>query len=1204
MTSAAPNDDERDETGNSKDLILAELLERVDECRRNGQPVDYQAIARDHPDMVAELRALDETAGNVRRVIDQDWTGRRLGDYQIIKLVGQGGMGVVYEATHVKKEGSRFAVKVIHPDKAKCLSTATRFRIESNIGYGLKHDHIMEVLDVGDHEGTPYFVMPFNDGMTTGKLIEQLRELRSGRSGSLPDGFAHWSSDPGENVRWAADLGRQAAEALHYIHRQGVVHRDIKPDNLHVDRGGNVRLSDFGLALQPELAGNRLTKQGPSPGTPDFMSPEQRKSKGATASSDIYSLGASLYELLALEIASPVQALCAAAPWVPEALGRIIDRAMKNSPLSRYSTAEAMSDDLQRFLDGRPVRARGPGLATRLKRLAEADPRLAFISTLLVLLLVLTCAISIRQAIRATQAESDTSEALRKADIALAAATKANVEAKEQRKQAEEARDEAERNNVRSQLIAASSAAERTDLRLAKKLLGDIEAGVQKRDPCADLGFVWHYLKRYCDSTVMKLGTDAATVLAMAYSPDGKWLATGDDNDMVRLWNAETGREVWAFQVHEGARLDCVISRKEAVAVSGVAFNPDGTLVASASGDGSVRIWERVSGKVVPPRIGGGWNNKAFGIAFTHAGSRVLCPVGVGCKLFIRSWDVGSGVMREEQPVAEEQPCVASETRCFVVSADGARHAFGIGAGWIGVWDSRGHRLLPLQRKPLSRDPRTQWIGLYSLPPTPIALPSTPYHCLALSPDGRRLAASLSTNLSDHNDPENVVIWNVDSGSIIRSITPRATSAACLAFSPDGSMIAGGCDDQTIRVWEVRTGREIAVKRSVDDRPRCVAFDPDERRLAAAAGCNPSVCVWETLVETHRRTIEAHSNAYSLPYLQYIDGGSRLFSNAHTKPDQGNPASTSTKIWDVATGRPVRVIRDPLLGISHDGRMFATDGANPNHDGSLIIRDTATGRDIAVLSGWNAPVDNDVLLNPDVPLPSVDWSSGTDVVFSPDHSSIAGGEITGRNSGGVLKIWDLRTGGKPRLMIESGLSIHSRHIAYSPDSKFIAAVGSRDLTNREIHMLKVWDARSGERIYAIEDPGVVSSVAYSADGIRVATTATESPGSSPRGTISIWDAADGRNIWKLRGTVTRISDAVFSPDGSMIAACGQKASSEVAMVEVWDVTTGLKLLVLEGDEHSGKADRVAFSPDKRHIAVGCGSLMDPAIGGKIIVWGP
>ena len=292
MTSAAPNNDGRDGTGASKDLILAEFLERVDECRRNGHPVDYQSIARDHPDMVAELRALVETEGDVRRLIGQDWTGRRLGDYQIIKLVGLGGMGVVYEATHVKKEGIRFAVKVIHPDKARCLSTTTRFRIESNIGYGLKHDHIMEVLDVGDHEGTPYFVMPFNEGMTMGRLIEQLRELQSGRSGSLPDGFVYWSSDPGKNVRLVAELGRQAAEALHYIHRQGVVHRDIKPDNLHIDLGGNVRLSDFGLALQPEPAGNRLTQRGMSPGTPDFMSPEQKKPKGATASSssDIYSL--------------------------------------------------------------------------------------------------------------------------------------------------------------------------------------------------------------------------------------------------------------------------------------------------------------------------------------------------------------------------------------------------------------------------------------------------------------------------------------------------------------------------------------------------------------------------------------------------------------------------------------------------------------------------------------------------------------------------------------------------------------------------------------------------------------------------------------------------------------------------------------------------------------------------------------------------
>ena len=577
----------------------------------------------------------------------------------------------------------------------------------------------------------------------------------------------------------------------------------------------------------------------------------------------------------------------------------------------RYASAAALVDELTRFLEGKPIVARPLSRPGRIWRWCLREPVVAgLVASLLVILVVASSAAWLyrRQAAQLNEQTKQLSNQVKREKVLVASK--------------KEARKQAEQNSFALLQIAAATAAERNDLPQAKQLLGDIQQWARSRTTDRDPGFVWHYLKAVVDGPMKKLGT--GTVLTMAYSRDGKWLATGDNNGIVRLWDAEAGREVHALKVHDrpiqkkakgnlttvyttemggsyatmgdGKTFSELDSREQTGAINGLAFSPDGSLIASASGDGSIRIWKTASGETVA-QIVGGENTTAYSVAFTDDGTRVMSGVAVGGDRFVRSWDVWNRVLKENTQVPK------GVWNCFTTNADNTRYAWDAGRGdTVHVWDRRdGRRFPPLEKRGV--------------------LPPVSY--ITLSPDGRRLAASFSNRAHDHSDLEEILVWDVETGSVVQSITPRDTFAVCLTFSPDGSTIAGGCDDHTIRIWEVTTGKELAVKRSVDSLPLFVVFRPDGTRLAASGDSNPSVRIWDTHGETYRRTINGYDRASSIDHLRYVADGKQLLSVARVTPPS-EAGFLSTKIWDAATGLEVASIRGKVLGISHDGNRFAT----------------------------------------------------------------------------------------------------------------------------------------------------------------------------------------------------------------------------------------------------------------------------------------
>jgi serine/threonine protein kinase/tetratricopeptide (TPR) repeat protein len=391
-----------------------------------------------------------------------------LGDFQILREVGRGGMGIVYEAEQVSLR-RRVALKVLPLAGILDERRLRRFQNEAQAAAGLHHPSIVPVYFVGSERGVHFYAMQFIDGQTLAQMIGRLREFGGGPEGTTAheppaaaaDGAAATvpaarqstatSGAAGlgrEYFRKVAGLGMQAAEALDHAHQLGVVHRDVKPANLLVDGQGHLYVTDFGLA-HVQHAEASLTMTGDLVGTLRYMSPEQALAKRVVVDhrTDVYSLGATLYELLTLQPTCPggdreelLRQIAFEEPRPPRRLNKavppeletIVLKALEKNPADRYATAGELADDLRRFLLNEPIRAKKPTWGQRAGKWSRRHPavvRLAGVT------LVLLTAGSLLSTWLIWQER-------RRTGLALAAETAERNRADEEKRTAEERADE------------------------------------------------------------------------------------------------------------------------------------------------------------------------------------------------------------------------------------------------------------------------------------------------------------------------------------------------------------------------------------------------------------------------------------------------------------------------------------------------------------------------------------------------------------------------------------------------------------------------------------------------------------------------------------------------------------------------------------------------------------------------------------------
>jgi serine/threonine protein kinase/Flp pilus assembly protein TadD len=466
----------RSSAATGPDPVLAELIEELTNKLHAGEPVDLDAYAAAYPDQAQGLRDLLPALQVLASLSGSAAPGGgaeppcpngpsleagTLGDFRIIREIGRGGMGLVYEAEQISL-GRRVALKVLPFAGAMDPRQLQRFQNEARAAAGLHHTNIVPVYAVGCERGVHFYAMQLIDGHPLTSVVQQLRQAKQGEQAPEP-GSAGPARDGGTDppapatataphpvltrdgsaespayLRAVARLGVQAAEALEYAHLRGVVHRDVKPSNLLLDGQGNLWVTDFGLARLPNDAG--LTLTGDLVGTLRYMSPEQATAKQVAVDhrTDLYSLGVTLYELLTLEPAFAAadhhELLCQIAwaeprpprrlnPALPVDLETIVLKAMEKDAADRYATAQELVDDLRRFLEDRPIRARRPTVTQRAVKWARRHRAFvvaAAVVLVLTTLAALACTLLVwREKLRADEERDRARGAASVADAAL-----------------------------------------------------------------------------------------------------------------------------------------------------------------------------------------------------------------------------------------------------------------------------------------------------------------------------------------------------------------------------------------------------------------------------------------------------------------------------------------------------------------------------------------------------------------------------------------------------------------------------------------------------------------------------------------------------------------------------------------------------------------------------------------------------------------